>query len=192
MSIWISTAKHRLARDVVRLRDDKAFRYQSRRILVEGKKTIRDLVSTGLRPKLILSASPSEELFQNQDLSRADTYHLITEDVLRSISSTESPDNVLAVFNFPDWVQSNFSQQQQQQQATVVATTPNLAKPRASVRTPDEHSQSYSIPSSSDDTSVFNGQRFLIGIDGIQDPGNVGALFRTALAFGWQGVFLVP
>lgn len=31
----------------------------------------------------------------------------------------------------------------------------------------------------------------LLVLDGISDPGNLGTLFRTALALGWQGVFLL-
>ncbi|GMH42076.1 hypothetical protein BSKO_09995 [Bryopsis sp. KO-2023] len=32
----------------------------------------------------------------------------------------------------------------------------------------------------------------LLGLEGIQDPGNLGTLIRTAVAFGWDGVFLLP
>ncbi len=33
---------------------------------------------------------------------------------------------------------------------------------------------------------------YLLALDGISDPGNLGSLLRTALALGWQGVFLLP
>lgn len=36
----------------------------------------------------------------------------------------------------------------------------------------------------------LNGKRFLIALDGINDPGNLGAVLRTALALGWEGAFL--
>lgn len=32
----------------------------------------------------------------------------------------------------------------------------------------------------------------LLVLDGVQDPGNLGTLLRTALALGWQGAFLLP
>lgn len=32
----------------------------------------------------------------------------------------------------------------------------------------------------------------LLVLDGISDPGNMGTLLRTALAFGWDGVFVLP
>lgn len=34
-------------------------------------------------------------------------------------------------------------------------------------------------------------KNYLIALDGIQDPGNLGTLFRTALALGWEGLFLL-
>lgn len=40
--------------------------------------------------------------------------------------------------------------------------------------------------------STLEGARELLVLDGVADPGNLGTLLRTALAFGWQGVFLLP
>lgn len=34
--------------------------------------------------------------------------------------------------------------------------------------------------------------KWVVALDGINDPGNMGTLLRTALAFGWQGVFILP
>jgi len=41
-----------------------------------------------------------------------------------------------------------------------------------------------------EESSLLN-MRYLIAFDGVSDPGNLGTLFRTALAFGWQGAFLL-
>ncbi len=35
-------------------------------------------------------------------------------------------------------------------------------------------------------------KKFLLILDQINDPGNLGTLLRTALAFGWEGVILLP
>ncbi|KAK6923854.1 tRNA/rRNA methyltransferase, SpoU type [Dillenia turbinata] len=38
----------------------------------------------------------------------------------------------------------------------------------------------------------FPSARRMLVLDGIQDPGNLGTLVRSAVAFGWDGVFLLP
>ncbi len=38
----------------------------------------------------------------------------------------------------------------------------------------------------------LEGKKFLLALDGLSDPGNLGTLLRTALALGWEGVFLTP
>ncbi|MEX1012335.1 MAG: RNA methyltransferase [Waddliaceae bacterium] len=37
----------------------------------------------------------------------------------------------------------------------------------------------------------LEGKRRILVMDGVSDPGNMGTLIRTALAFGWDGVFLL-
>ena len=37
----------------------------------------------------------------------------------------------------------------------------------------------------------LEGLKYLLALDGVSDPGNVGALLRTALALGWQGIFIL-
>ncbi len=39
---------------------------------------------------------------------------------------------------------------------------------------------------------LVENNQFLLVLDGISDPGNLGTLLRTALALGWDGVFLTP
>jgi len=40
--------------------------------------------------------------------------------------------------------------------------------------------------------SRLKGVERLLALDGISDPGNLGTLLRTACAFGWGGIFLLP
>lgn len=38
----------------------------------------------------------------------------------------------------------------------------------------------------------LHGCRWIVALDGISDPGNVGSLFRSAHALGWDGVWILP
>lgn len=37
----------------------------------------------------------------------------------------------------------------------------------------------------------LKGQKYIIALDGVNDPGNLGTILRTALALGWEGVFFL-
>lgn len=39
---------------------------------------------------------------------------------------------------------------------------------------------------------TLQNKKWLIALDGINDPGNLGTLLRTALALGWEGAFILP
>lgn len=39
--------------------------------------------------------------------------------------------------------------------------------------------------------STLEGLNFILALDRLQDPGNLGTLYRTARAFGWEGIFLI-
>lgn len=42
-----------------------------------------------------------------------------------------------------------------------------------------------------EETSLLN-YAWILALDGVTDPGNMGTLLRTAFALGWEGVFLLP
>ncbi|MBA0590665.1 uncharacterized protein LOC105804133 [Gossypium raimondii] len=44
----------------------------------------------------------------------------------------------------------------------------------------------------SDSQSWFPSTHRILVLDGIQDPGNLGTLIRSAMAFQWDGIFLLP
>lgn len=37
----------------------------------------------------------------------------------------------------------------------------------------------------------LSGKKYILVLDGISDPGNLGTILRTALALGWEGVFVI-
>lgn len=69
-----------------------------------------------------------------------------------------------------------------------VQVPPQVLKKIAGLQKPEALAAELDMPQSQE-VSAAN---FLLVLDGISDPGNLGTLLRTALALGWQGVFFTP
>ncbi len=69
----------------------------------------------------------------------------------------------------------------------VIFMPEELIKKISSVENSEGFIAEFTMPEAS---SLLDSSSLLV-LDGIQDPGNVGTLIRTAMALGWQGVFLL-
>lgn len=69
----------------------------------------------------------------------------------------------------------------------ILQITPGLLNKLSDVKTPEGILAEVPLPPEGN----FDSVRRLLAFDGISDPGNMGTLLRTALAFGWEGVFLL-
>ncbi len=72
--------------------------------------------------------------------------------------------------------------------ARCVLVTPELLSYAADTETPQKMIFTCRMP---EQTAELAGNRFLV-LDGVQDPGNVGTIWRTADAFGADGLILLP
>jgi TrmH family RNA methyltransferase len=69
----------------------------------------------------------------------------------------------------------------------VLVATPQIIHKIAGVVSAEGILAEVAMPTS----GSLQGYRRVLALDGVSDPGNMGTLLRTALAFGWEGVFLV-
>lgn len=117
----------------------KKFRFLNKKTIVEGARLIEQLHSYGINfDGLIVSNKCNVDVSQYS----AKQIHTATEDQMKKITNTKTPQNIVAVIN----------------------TNP--------------------IP--------FTDTKFLLYLDGISDPGNMGTIFRTATAAGVSGIILSP
>lgn len=123
----ITSLQNPLVKHWVKLRKDSSYRYETKTLLIEGKK----LVSETEGIVTLISTNPNTP-----------GATIVSEEVFEKISGMQSPEGIAAEVKIPapaEWTQLDH----------------------------------------------------LLILDGISDPGNLGTLFRTALALGWQGIYLL-
>lgn len=72
--------------------------------------------------------------------------------------------------------------------AQTFMATPEILKKITSLNQPEGIAAEIALP---EEKKLQDKKRLLV-LDRISDPGNLGTLLRTALALGWEGVFLTP
>lgn len=137
----ITSRQNPLIAEIKKLGSDRGFRRERGRFLCEGVKLVEEAIRWGAGVEILVAAEGIELPFPCPAEARLVT---VPPDLLKTVSTVESPQGVLAV-----------------------CRTPGLTPP----------------------DKLYPG-RYLV-LDGLQDPGNVGTIWRTADAFGADGLFLV-
>lgn len=136
----ISSRSNPLLAHIRRLGASRARRAEAGEFLGEGGKLLREALSWGFAPHTVVF-SPGADL---PPLPEGTRLAEVPADVLRSVSSLDTPQGLLFLGRAPD-----------------LAPPERLARGR------------------------------YLALEGVQDPGNVGAVLRTADAFGAEGAFLL-
>ncbi len=146
MTSLITSRRHPLIRFARSLQERRG-RERERAFLLEGPKSIRDALASGFPPSLLFWAAErcgADELsLLEQARARGTRVVQVTEDVLRYLTATVTPQGVVAVF-------------------------PLLELPLV---------------------EPVGEPWLILVVDGLQDPGNLGTLLRSALGAGVHAVF---
>ncbi|MBN4066739.1 RNA methyltransferase [Simkania negevensis] len=134
----IESLQHPLVKHLVKLRNNRSYRYEKQSVVVTGDKLIADICQHQPAKTFLYSDKSSYSLHP----ITAQTSYRVSEAVIKKISGQKTPQSTVAEFFMP-------------------------AK------------------------TSLKGKVPLLACDNIQDPGNLGTLLRTALAFNFQGVFLL-
>lgn len=133
---YLSSQQHPLVKHLVKLRQNRAYRYEQKTVLISGIKLIRELASKFSFKNILM-----EKTYHPSFPYRAEQSSTTSLDILGKITGLENPEPIAAEIDMPIFQ--------------------------------DLHSA-----------------HFLLILDQIADPGNLGTLLRTALAFDWS-VFLI-
>ena len=149
---------------VEKLKKKASFRREEACFVVEGIRMIRE-VPEKLRRRLYLTEAALDQYPELGDW--CDAVETVTEPVLRKMSDTENPQGMLAVAAMP------------------TEDTDKADDSAQAGRTGNADDPAHTEGASQADSSPL----YLV-LDGLQDPGNVGTLIRTAEAVGAAAVLL--
>lgn len=135
LSRIITSLQHPFVKYAVKLRSDKAFRFEEKKVLVCGLKLVNELSRSHSFKALIHTEAFSDKI-------KAEESYIVTDEIMKKISGMVSPEPVAALIDLPK--------------------NADLSK-----------------------------CKYLLILDRLSDPGNLGTLLRTALALGWDGAFIL-
>ena len=133
----ITSLQNPLVKHLVKLRQNRDYRYDHHSLVIEGVKIINE-VCRRLPVKTLVALDESFIPIG----CKADEILIAPMDLFEKITGLQSSEGLLAEIKMP---------------------------PSASLK----------------------GLKRIIALDGVSDPGNLGTLLRTALALGWEGVFIL-
>lgn len=137
MSKRITSSNHPLVKYLVKLRQNRDYRYEHQSVVIEGIKPVEEL-SRQVRFKLLVTYNEAMIPLG----AEADEILIVNDAVMKKISTMQAPEGLVAEIPMPQ-------------------------------------------PAS------LQGMHSILALDGVSDPGNVGAILRTALGLGWEGVFIL-
>jgi TrmH family RNA methyltransferase len=130
-------------------------------VAIEGVKLVEEAIRSGLRLRAVFFAESARERANRllPQLSQATETILLPDEIFHSAMATETPQGVAALVH------------------PRAATLEELFRPAALSANP-----------SANPSALLSGTPLILGCAGLQDPGNLGTILRSAEAFGASGV----
>lgn len=133
----ITSGNHPLVKHLVKLRQNRDYRYEHQSLVIEGIKPVEELAPHN-RFKLIVTYNEAMIPLGTE----ADEILIVNDVVMKKISTMQTQEGLVVEISMP--------------------------KPAS-----------------------LAGLKSILAFDGVSDPGNVGTMLRSALALGWEGVFIL-
>lgn len=166
---------------VEKLKKKASFRREESCFVVEGIRMIRE-VPEKLRRQLYVTEAAREQYPELDGWCEA--VETVTEAVLRKLSDTETPQGMLAVVAMPG--RQSGSAGRSTQEARYARDEGAISMPKEKTGDTLRETQVGGTP----ERAQADGTPLYLVLDGLQDPGNVGTLIRTAEAVGATAVLI--
>lgn len=133
----ITSVQHPIVKHLVKLRQNRDYRYDQQSVLIEGITLVTEMRSHKQYKRIVVL----DELLIPLGVQAEDIL-IVNDSVMKKISGVQTPEGIIAEIAMPQPV-------------------------------------------------PLEGKRYIIVFDGLNDPGNMGTLLRSALALGWEGAFIL-
>ncbi|KAG2425287.1 hypothetical protein HXX76_013868 [Chlamydomonas incerta] len=193
---FIASAANAFVKHCVRLRTSGPYRRECGRALLVGEELIAEAAgsSRALAARVLLLAEGAEP--PRAVAVAAGAVVRVSEAVMKKVTGLENAAGVTAVAELD--MPPQLSLRQLLRQAAYPSPSPSSSPSLAPTPSAPGAGASAASPASSPPlaaagtgTAAPRAVRLLV-LDGVQDPGNLGTLVRSALAFGWHGLLLLP
>ncbi|PRP75121.1 hypothetical protein PROFUN_03957 [Planoprotostelium fungivorum] len=212
----ILTEDNGTVKAIVRLREQSAFRRKNGLVVTEGPSMVFDLIRHGhlpakliLGPNFLFTSGPKERLLKKMREGKIYERGLIAESAIERIDDGEDIDEI-------EQQPETMKEEEEMNRliairdkyklfdTDLISVPDNVMRKLSGTDTPMGVVASFPLPSSyqfykanvpgtdyEPPVSILDGKKWILVIDEVQDPGNIGTLIRTAAGLGWDGVFVL-
>ncbi|GLI63703.1 hypothetical protein VaNZ11_006752, partial [Volvox africanus] len=190
----ISSSSNAYVKHLVRLRSSASYRKGLRRGLLVGTELLKEAAGDPRVPLRVRVLLLQEGRSQPPEGVVAERVVRVTEAVLKKVSGVESAGGVEAVAELdlpPKKSLGELLNELRGNGITTSAAANNHPPIQSATAEPAVLQTSATTPAVRSAPARTASPVRLLVLDGVQDPGNLGTLARSALAFGWGGLFLL-
>jgi TrmH family RNA methyltransferase len=159
---------------------------------IEGPNLVREALRARLRIECVFVAEGAEQLLDLIPLEANTGMLLMPKSLLDSVQTTEAPQAIAALVEAPDWTWAHLIGSGLEAEDPVGAKAQDSLDPFSARLKSCPVTKPVEFAPDANFCASGNASPLVVILAGLQDPGNLGTILRSAEAFGADGVISLP